>query len=145
MEIARLVIGTILLAAAALLSVKLYNGSWLSLIARPRVTKRGTFYPEGTINTGKRAAWVMVACFAVVATLMAYEMAKLADEQLFAQAATFLSNVSLVAFCASLLYTLFAGRSEQSYQDRFKKEGARLLLLLLGTCVVMTVVAVLFA
>ena len=145
MEIARFVLGTILLAAAALLSVKLYNGSWLSLIARPQVTKRGTFYPAGTINTGKRAAWVMVACFAVVATLMAYEMAKLTDMPLFAQASTFLSNIALVAFCVSLLYTLFGGRSEQSYQNRFKKEGARLLLLLLGSCVVMTATAVLFA
>lgn len=145
MEIARFVLGTILLAVAALLTVQLYNGRWLSLIARPKETKKGTYYPEGTINTGKRAAWVMVACFAVVATLMAYEMAMLTGIPVFVQAATIVNNVALVAYFASLLYTLFAGRADQSYQDRSKKEGARLLLLLLGSCVVMTAVSVLFA
>ena len=105
MEIARFVLGTILLAVAALLTVQLYNGRWLSLIARPKETKKGTYYPEGTINTGKRAAWVMVACFAVVATLMAYEMAMLTGIPVFVQAATIVNNVALVAYFASLLYT----------------------------------------
>ena len=77
MEIARLVLGVLLLVAFALLTVQLYNGRWLFLIAKPEKTKKGTFFPEGTANTGKRAAWVMVACFAVTATLMAYEMSKM--------------------------------------------------------------------
>lgn len=76
---------------------------------------------------------------------MAYEMAMLTGIPVFVQAATIVNNVALVAYFASLLYTLFAGRADQSYQDRFKKEGARLLLLLLGSCVVMTAVSVLFA
>ena len=74
MEIARLIIGAVLLVVAAALAVQLWNGRWLFLIAKPDKTKKGTFYPEGTMKTGQRAAWVMVTCFAVVATLMAYEM-----------------------------------------------------------------------
>lgn len=144
MEIARLVLGVVLLIAAALLAVQLYNGRWLFLIAKPEKTKKGTFFPEGTVNTGKRASWVMVACFAVVATLMAYEMGKMTGVPVFIQAASILSNIALLAFCLSLLWTLFAGRKEQSYQDRFKKEGTRLLLLLLGSCAVMTAVSLLF-
>ena len=57
MEIARLVLGVLLLVAFALLTVQLYNGRWLFLIAKPEKTKKGTFFPEGTANTGKRAAW----------------------------------------------------------------------------------------
>ena len=144
MEIARLVLGVVHLIAAALLAVQLYNGRWLFLIAKPEKTKKGTFFPEGTANTGKRASWVMVACFAVVATLMAYEMGKMTGVPVFIQAASILSNIALLAFCLSLLWTLFAGRKEQSYQDRFKKEGTRLLLLLLGSCAVMTAVSLLF-
>lgn len=145
MEIARLVLGALLLAAAALLAVQLYNGCWLFLIAKPERTKKGTFFPEGTASTGKRASWVMVACFAVVATLMAFEMGKMTGVPVFVQAATVLSNVALVAFCLSLVWTLFAGRKEQNYQDRFKKDGVRLLVLLLGACAAMTAVSLLFA
>lgn len=49
-----------------------------------------------------------------------------------------------MAFCLSLLWTLFAGRDEQNYRDRFKKDGVRLLVLLLGACAVMTALSILF-
>ena len=46
MEIARLVLGVLLLVAFALLTVQLYNGRWLFLIAKPREDgRRGTFLP----------------------------------------------------------------------------------------------------
>ena len=134
MEIARLVLGVLLLVAFALLTVQLYNGRWLFLIAKPEKTKKGTFFPEGTANTGKRAAWVMVACFAVTATLMAYEMSKMTGVPAFAQTSSILNNIALVAFCLS----------EQNYRDRFKKDGVRLLVLLLGACAVMTALSILF-
>ena len=130
--------------SSAPLTVQLYNGRWLFLIAKPEKTKKGTFFPEGTANTGKRAAWVMVACFAVTATLMAYEMSKMTGVPAFAQTSSILNNIALVAFCLSLLWTLFAGRDEQNYRDRFKKDGARLLVLLLGACAVMTALSILF-
>lgn len=145
MEIARLAFGAVLLVVAAALTVQLWNGRWLFLIAKPEKTKKGTFYPEGTMKTGQRAAWVMVACFAVVATLMAYEMGRMTGVPVFVQAATVLSNIALVAFCGCMLWTLFAGRKDQSYQDRFKGGGTRLILLLLASCAVMTLVSLLFA
>lgn len=145
MEIARLVFGVVLLVVAAALAVQLWNGRWLFLIAKPEKSKKGTFFPEGTIETGKRAAWVMVACFAVVATLMAFEMGKMTGVSVFVQTATILSNIALVAFCVCLLWTLFSGRSSQSYQDRFKGGGTRLILLLLGSCAIMTLVSLLFS
>lgn len=86
----------------------------------------------------------MVACFAVTATLMAYEMSKMTGVPAFAQTSSILNNIALVAFCLSLLWTLFAGRDEQNYRDRFKKDGARLLVLLLGACAVMTALSILF-
>lgn len=145
MEIARLVIGVLLLVVSAALAVQLWNGRWLFLIAKPENTKKGTFFPEGTAKTGQRAAWVMVACFAVVATLMAFEMGRMTGVAVFVQTATILSNIALVAFCLCLLWTLFSGRNEQSYQDRFKGGGTRLILLLLASCAVMTFVSLLFA
>ena len=83
-------------------------------------------------------------CFAVTATLMAYEMSKMTGVPAFAQTSSILNNIALVAFCLSLLWTLFAGRDEQNYRDRFKKDGARLLVLLLGACAVMTALSILF-
>lgn len=145
MEIARLILGLVLLVVSAALAVQLYNGRWLFLIAKPEKTKKGTFFPEGTISTGKRAAWVMVTCFAVVATLMAFEMGVMTGVPVFVQTATILSNIALVAFCLSLLWTLFSGRKEQSYQDRFKGGGTRLILLLVASCAVMTAVSLLFS
>lgn len=145
MEIARLVIGVLLLVVSAALAVQLWNGRWLFLIAKPESTKKGVFFPEGTAKTGQRAAWVMVTCFAVVATLMAFEMGKMTGVAAFVQTATILSNIALVAFCLCLLWTLFSGRKEQSYQDRFRGGGTRLILLLLASCAVMTFVSLLFA
>ena len=118
MEIARLVLGVLLLVAFALLTVQLYNGRWLFLIAKPEKTKKGTF--------------------------MAYEMSKMTGVPAFAQTSSILNNIALVAFCLSLLWTLFAGRDEQNYRDRFKKDGARLPVLLLGACAVMTALSILF-
>ena len=145
MEIARLIIGAVLLVVAAALAVQLWNGRWLFLIAKPDKTKKGTFYPEGTTKTGQRAAWVMGTGVAVVATRMAYEMGVMTGAPVFVQTASILSNVALVAFCLCLLWTLFSGRKDQSYQDRFKGGGTRLILLLLGSCAVMTLVSLLFA
>ena len=82
---------------------------------------------------------------AVTATLMAYEMGVMTGVPVFVQTASILSNVALVAFCLCLLWTLFSGRKDQSYQDRFKGGGTRLILLLLGSCAVMTLVSLLFA
>ena len=103
MEIARLVLGVLLLVAFALLTVQLYNGRWLFLIAKPEKTKKGTFFPEGTANTGKRAAWVMVACFAGDGALMAYEMSKMTGVLAFAQTSILDHNIALVVFCLSSL------------------------------------------
>ena len=112
MEIARLVLGVLLLVAFALLTVQLYNGRWLFLIAKPEKTKN--------------------------------EMSKMTGVPAFAQTSSILNNIALVAFCLSLLWTLFAGRDEQNYRDRFKKDGVRLLVLLLGACAVMTALSILF-
>ena len=110
MEIVRFGVGLVLLIASGALTVQLWNGNWLSLIAKPTTTttKKGTFYPEGTRKSGQRAAWVMVACFAVVATLMAFEMAKMTGLVLFAQIASVLCNVMLVGFCTLAVWTLFS-------------------------------------
>ena len=48
MEIARLVLGVLLLVAFALLTVQLYNGRWLFLIAKPEKTKKGTLDRKST-------------------------------------------------------------------------------------------------
>lgn len=145
MDIARLILGVVFLVAAAALAVQLWNGRWAFLVAKPEKSKKGTFYPEGTMKTAQRAAWVMVACFAVVATLMAYVMGKMTGVPVFVQTATILSNIALVAFCLSLLWALFAGRKERGYEERFKDRDMRLPLLLLASCVAMTAVSLLFA
>ena len=82
MEIVRFAVGIALLVASALLAVQLWNGRWQFLVARPEHTRKGTFFPAGTRETGRRLSWVMVACFAVVATLMASEMGRLAGSAL---------------------------------------------------------------
>lgn len=142
MEIARLVFGAVLLVVAAVLTVQLWSGRWAFLVAKPEKNKKGTFYPEGTMKTAQRAAWVMVACFAVVATLMAYEMAKMTGLPLFVQTATILGNVALVAFCLSLIWAVLGGRKQRSYEDHFKDRDVRLPLLLLACCVVLSIMAI---
>ena len=98
MEIVRFAVGALLLVASALLAVQLWNGRWQFLVARPERTKKGTFFPAGTRETGRRLSWVMVACFAAVATLMASEMGRLSGSALFAQAGFVVSGVALVAY-----------------------------------------------
>ena len=96
MEIVRFAVGALLLVASALLAVQLWNGRWQFLVARPERTKKGTFFPAGTRETGRHLSWVMVACFAAVATLMASEMGRLSGSALFAQAGFVVSGVALV-------------------------------------------------
>ncbi|BAK44540.1 hypothetical protein [Eggerthella sp. YY7918] len=145
MEIARFILGTVLLVVFGALALQLYKGRWLELIAKPEITKKGTFFPEGTTKAAQHAAWVMVTCFAIVATLMAYEMGKLTGMTLFVQIATVLNNISLLAFCGCLLWTLFAGWKKDNYASRFKTGRLRLFLLLLASCILMTAVSILFA
>lgn len=145
MEIVRFGVGLVLLVVSGALTVQLWNGNWLSLIAKPTTTKKGTFYPEGTRKSGQRAAWVMVACFAVVGTLMAFEMAKMTGLVLFAQIASVLCNVMLVGFCALAVWTLFSRSKGADGKLNFGGDNVRLTLLLLGSCVVLTLVSLLFA
>ncbi|MBU5404415.1 lipocalin [Paraeggerthella hongkongensis] len=145
MEIVRFGVGLVLLIASGALTVQLWNGNWLSLIAKPTTTKKGTFYPEGTRKSGQRAAWVMVACFAVVGTLMAFEMAKMTGLVLFAQIASVLCNVMLVGFCVLAVWTLFSRSKGADGKLNFGGDNVRLTLLLLGSCVVLTLVSLLFA
>ncbi|RDB59604.1 lipocalin [Paraeggerthella sp.] len=145
MEIVRFGVGLVLLIASGALTVQLWNGNWLSLIAKPTTTKKGTFYPEGTRKSGQRAAWVMVACFAVVGTLMAFEMAKMTGLVLFAQIASVLCNVMLVGFCILAVWTLFSRSKGADGKLNFGGDNVRLTLLLLGSCVVLTLVSLLFA
>lgn len=145
MVIVRFAIGIVLLVITCALALQLWNGRWQSLIAKPTVTKKGTFYPEGTRKTGQRAAWVMVACFAVVATLMAFDMAEMTGLALFAQIASVLCNASLVCFCILAVWTLFARSGEQDDTARFTSGKARLIALLLVSCIVLTLVSLLFA
>ncbi|MDY3981132.1 MAG: lipocalin [Paraeggerthella sp.] len=145
MEIVRFGVGLVLLIASGALTVQLWNGNWLSLIAKPTTTKKGTFYPEGTRKSGQRAAWVMVACFAVVGTLMAFEMAKMTGLVLFAQIASVLCNVMLVGFCILAVWTLFSRSKGADGKLNFGGDNVRLTLLLLGSCVVLTLVSLVFA
>ncbi|CAK7006487.1 MAG: hypothetical protein PEGG_00234 [Paraeggerthella hongkongensis] len=145
MEIVRFGVGLVLLIVSGALTVQLWNGNWLSLIAKPTTTKKGTFYPEGTRKSGQRAAWVMVACFAVVGTLMAFEMAKMTGLVLFAQIASVLCNVMLVGFCVLAVWTLFSRSKSADGKLNFGGDNVRLTLLLLGSCVVLTLVSLLFA
>lgn len=145
MEIVRFAVGLVLLVVSGALAMQLYNGRWLSLVAKPSVTKKGTFYPEGTAKTGQRVAWVMVACFAVVGTLMAFEMAKMTGMVLFAQIASVLCNAMLIGFCVLAVWTLLARTKAENGAARFGGDNARLTLMLLASCVVLTLVSLLFA
>lgn len=145
LALARYVVGLVLLGVSCALALQLWNGRWQSLIAKPSVTKKGTFYPEGTRKAGQRVAWVMVACFAAVATLMAFDMAKMAGLVPFAQVASLLCNAALVCFCILAVWALFARSGEQDAGTRFGTGKARVALLLLASCVVLTLVSLLFA
>ncbi|MEG1494283.1 MAG: lipocalin [Gordonibacter sp.] len=146
MEVVRIVLGVVLLVVTAALAVQLWKGRWLFLIAKPDKTKKGTFYPEGTHKSGQCVSWVMVACFAVIATLIAYQMGILSGSDLFAQAATILSNIALVAYCVVLVWAVFSSQKgkEGSFRERFDGGSYRVLILLLGTCVLLTVIGLLF-
>ena len=145
MDIARIVVGIVLMVAAAVVAVQLWNGRCLSLIAPPSKTKKGVFYPEGTMKAGQRASWVMVACAVSVAALVAYQMGKLAGNPTFVEAATLISNVTLVAFCVSLVWCLFSGPKDKSFRERFRSGNGRLLLFLLASCIALTLTSLLFA
>ncbi|RDB62388.1 lipocalin [Gordonibacter sp. 28C] len=144
MEIARLVLGVALLIATAALAVQLWNGRWQSLIARPQRTKKGTFFPEGTRRAGQRVAWVMVACFAVVATLMASEMSGMVGSALFAQAAFVLNTLALAAYCGCVLWTVLA-HCKAHGRPYFGDGFVHLAVTLLASCAVLTVLSLLFA
>ena len=131
MEIVRFAVGIALLVASALLAVQLWNGRWQFLVARPEHTRKGTFFPAGTRETGRRLSWVMVACFAVVATLMASEMGRLAGSALFVQAGFVVWTVA--CHCKVHGRPYFAGGS------------SRLAVTLAATCIVLTALSLLFA
>lgn len=145
MELIRFGIGIVLLVVSAALAVQLWAGRWQFLIAKPTQTKKGTFFPEGTKKIGQRVAWVMVACFAVTSTLLAFGMAQMTGNIVFLEAATLLNNITLVAYCLSIVWTLFSLRSNQSYREYFKSTGGRLFALVLATCAALTLLSILFS
>lgn len=145
MEIARFIIGVILLVVAAVLATQLWKGNLLFLIAKPEQKKNKLYFPAGTSKTAQRAAWMMVAAATVIALLLAYGMSVLSGSASFTQVITFLSNASLIAFCLSVLWALLGQRDVQTYEDRFKTGGVRLILFTIVTCVVLTLLSLLFS
>lgn len=144
MEIVRFAVGALLLVASALLAVQLWNGRWQFLVARPERTKKGTFFPAGTRETGRHLSWVMVACFAAVATLMASEMGRLSGSALFAQAGFVVSGVALVAYGAFAVWTV-AFHCKAHGRPYFAGGSSRLVVTLAATCAVLTALSLLFA
>ncbi len=144
MEIVRFAVGALLLVASALLAVQLWNGRWQFLVARPERTKKGTFFPAGTRETGRHLSWVMVACFAVVATLMASEMGRLAGSALFVQAGFVVSGVALLAYGGCIVWTV-ACHCKVHGRPYFAGGSSRLAVTLAATCIVLTALSLLFA
>lgn len=144
MEIARLVVGLVLLVVTGVLTIMLWNGRWAWIIAQPQKTKKGTFYPEGTLKTAQRAAWMMVASFAVVATLMAWGMAQMTGMPAFVQTAEILGAIALVAFCVSVVATVLSARGERGILESFRDGGMRLPMFLLFSCTLMTFMSLMF-
>ena len=79
------------------------------------------------------------------ATSATFEMAKMTGLVLFAQIASVLCNVMLVGFCVLAVWTLFSRSKGADGKLNFGGDNVRLTLLLLGSCVVLTLVSLLFA
>lgn len=147
MEIARLVIGAILMIASGVVATRLWSEKWLFLVAKPqpKKKKRDPDFSPAAHKAGQRAAWVMVACFAVIATLLAFGMGQMTGVPVFIQTATILNNVALVAFCILVVWTLFASYKDQGGKGRFLDSMGRLAGLMLACCAILTVLSLLFS
>lgn len=144
MEIVRLALGTLLLAASAVVAVQLWNGRWQFLIARPMQTKKGVFFPEGTRKAGQRVSWAMVAFAAAMATQVSFGMAEMSGDATLAQIAFVLNLVALAAWCAFVLWAVLA--HVRSHGRPYFGDGfVRLPVTLLVGCVVLTASSYLFS
>lgn len=144
MEIVRFAFGVVLLIVTAALSLQLWKGRWLFLIAQPDKKKKGTFYPEGTHKSARRVAWVMVGCFAVAATLLVFEMTKMAGSSSFGQVAATMNNIALVGYCIVLLWAVFSSRNGRGFRAHLESGGYRVLIVLIGSCAALTAMGLLF-
>lgn len=144
MEIVRFAFGAVLLIVSAVLSMQLWKGRWLFLIAQPEKRKKETFYPEGTHKSARRVAWVMVGCFAVVATLLVFEMTKMTGNSSFGQVAATMNNIALVGYCIVLLWAVLSCRGGRGLREHLEGGGYRVIIVLIGSCAALTAMGLLF-
>ncbi len=109
-----------------------------------RAHEEGYVLPRRHPQTGRRLSWVIVACFAVVATLMASEMGRLAGSALFVQAGFVVSGVALAAYGGCVVWTV-ACHCKVHGRPYFAGGSSRLAVTLAATCIVLTALSLLFA
>ena len=119
------------LVAFALAAFMFWRGKWLFLVAGGAAaaeeaesaagcggSEAGPSGAGGIRKMGRRMAVVLLAACVLVATLLAFEGAKLAGNALLASAATLVNNVAFVALLVAMVWFFIVQRPDRP------KEGA---------------------
>lgn len=144
-EYAYLIYGVTLMIVSAIMSVQLWSGRWLFLLAKPEKTKKGLVYLQSEYEMSKRVSWLMVAFFACVVTLLAFEMAQIAQSTLYIQITIILNCIGMGIFSAGVVFIVFNLRKDASFWASFKTSGYRLALFLAISCAMLTSASLLYS
>lgn len=145
MDYAYLIYGVALMVVSALMSVQLWSGSWLFLLAKPEKTKKGFVYLQSEYEISKQVSWLMVAFFACVVSLLAFEMAQIAQSALFIQVTIILNCIGMGIFSAGVVFIVLRLRKNASYWSSFRASGYRLALFLAISCALLTSASLLYS
>ncbi|WP_162611494.1 hypothetical protein [Gordonibacter urolithinfaciens] len=121
--IAAFAAATAALVAFALAAFMFWKGKWLFLVAGGAAaveeaesavgSAAGLSDAGGVRKMGRRMAVVLLAACVLVATLLAFEGAKLAGNALLASAATLVNNVAFVALLVAMVWFFIVQRPDR--------------------------------
>lgn len=123
-----LAVAILALVTCALLALLFWRGKCLILVLgrteSPEYTQVGE--AENLLSGNQRlarrmAVVLLIGCF-LIATLIGYEVAKLAGNASLASVLTLLNNVSFLAFIAGVIWFFIAQRSNKDENDPKKSE-----------------------
>lgn len=121
--IVALATAVLVLVALAVLAWMFWRGSWLFLVAGRAGENGDEETSEGRRRLARRMAVVLLIGFALVATLLLFEGAKLAGNAPLATAATMANNVAFVALLVGMVWFFIVQRPDRSKDDAAKEES----------------------
>lgn len=144
MDTMRSIFLLVMTAASLIVAWQLSREKWLELVAKPFTKKGKVLIPGWAPTVAIRVCALCAVCSVSYASLLFYDVAAMTNAAVLGQVMSVVSNISLLAFIACVVWTYLTMMRELGEHAKFSRDGVRVTVIILLQVVLLTVSSVLF-